>query len=144
MRWFFDTTVLVAALLPDHPHHVRSFPLFASATRKQAACAGHSLAEAYATFTRYPGKERMSAEAASLVLQGIEDRLTLVWLDGDEYCAAILRMARLGIVGGGVYDGLIAACALKTGADHLYTWNVSHFNLLGREIQRLVTVPPAV
>lgn len=144
MKWFFDTTVLVAALLPDHPHHARSFSVFASATRKQAACAAHSLAEAYSTFTRYPGKERMSAEAASLVLQGIEHRFTLVWLDGDEYCAAIRRMAQLGIVGGAVYDGLVAACALKAGADHLYTWNVRHFDLLDAEIKKLVKMPPEV
>jgi predicted nucleic acid-binding protein len=144
VKSFFDTTVLVAALLPDHPHHARSFPVFASATRKQAACAAHSLAEAYSTFTRYPGKERMSAEAASLMLQGIEHRFTLVWLDGDEYCASIRRMAQLGIVGGAVYDGLVAACALKAGADHLYTWNVRHFDLLGAEVQKLVTMPPAV
>jgi predicted nucleic acid-binding protein len=86
----------------------------------------------------------MSAEAASLVLEGIEHRLTLVWLDGNEYWDAIRRMAELGVVGGGVYDGLIAACALKSGADHLYTWNVSHFNLLGSEIKKLVTMPPPV
>jgi len=118
--------------------------VFASATRKQAACAAHSLAEAYSTFTRYPGKERMSAEAASLMVQGIEHRFTLVWLNGDEYCAALRRMALMGIVGGAVYDGLIAAYALKAGADHLYTWNVRHFDLLGAEIQKLVTMPPAV
>jgi predicted nucleic acid-binding protein len=144
VKWFFDTTVLVAALLPDHPHHARSFAVFAAATRKQAGCAAHSLAEAYSTFTRYPGKERMSAEAASLVLQGIEHRFTLVWLNGDEYCAAIRRMAQMGIVGGAVYDGLVAACALKAGADHLYTWNVRQFDLLGPAIQKLVTMPPAV
>jgi predicted nucleic acid-binding protein len=144
VKRFFDTTVLVAALLPDHPHHARSFPVFASATRKQAACAAHSLAEAYSTFTRYPGKERMSAEAASLVVQEIEQRFTLVRLDGDEYCAAIRRMARLGIVGGAVYDGLVAECALKAGADHLYTWNARHFDLLSPEIKRLVMIPPEV
>jgi predicted nucleic acid-binding protein len=144
MKWFFDTTVLVAALLPDHPHHARSFPLFASATRKQAACAAHSLAEAYSTFTRYPGKERMSAEAASLVLEGIEQRLTPVWLDGDEYCTAIRRMAQQGVVGGAVYDGLVAACALKAGADRLYTWNMRHFDLLGAEIRKIATMPPVL
>jgi predicted nucleic acid-binding protein len=144
VKWFFDTSVLVAALLPGHPHHARSFPAFAAATRKQAACAAHSLAETYSTFTNYPGKERMSAEAASLVVQGIEQRLTLVWLDGDEYCAAIRNMAQLGIVGGAVYDGLVAACALKAGADHLYTWNVRHFDLLGAETKKLVTMPPEV
>jgi predicted nucleic acid-binding protein len=144
VKWFFDTSVLVAALLPDHPHHAGSFPVFASATRKQAACAAHSLAEAYSVFTRYPGKERLSAEAASLMLQGIEQRFTLLWLDGEEYCAAIRRLAQLGIVGGAVYDGLVAACALKAGADHLYTWNVRHFDSLGPEIKKLVTMPPAV
>jgi predicted nucleic acid-binding protein len=144
VKWFFDTSVLVAALLPDHSHHARSFPVFASATRKQAACAAHSLAEAYSTFTRYPGKERMSAEAAGLVMQEIEHRFTLVWLDGEEYRAAIRRMVRLGIVGGAVYDGLVAACALKSNAGHLYTWNVRHFDLLGAEIKKLITMPPAV
>jgi predicted nucleic acid-binding protein len=144
MKWFFDTSVLVAALLPDHPHHARSFLVFASATRKQAGCAAHTLAEVYSTLTRYPGQERMSAEAAGLMVQGIEHRLTLVWLDGDEYCAAIRSMAQLGIVGGAVYDGLVAACALKAGADHLFTWNVRHFDLLGAEIKKMVTMPPAV
>jgi predicted nucleic acid-binding protein len=144
VKWFFDTTVLVAALLPDHPHHARSFSVFASATRKQAACAAHSVAEAYSTFTRYPGKERMSAEAASLVVQEIEHRVTLVWLDASEYCAAIRRMAVQGIVGGAVYDGLVAACALKAGADRLYTWNVRHFDQLGAEVKKLVKMPPEV
>ncbi|MGA8764890.1 MAG: hypothetical protein WB562_18620 [Candidatus Sulfotelmatobacter sp.] len=77
MKWFFDTTVLVAALLPDHPHHARSFPVFASATRKRAACAAHSLAEAYSTFTRYPGKERMSAELQAWFCK--ESNIGLPW-----------------------------------------------------------------
>jgi predicted nucleic acid-binding protein len=68
----------------------------------------------------------------------------LVWLDGDEYRAAIRGIARMGIVGGAVYDGLVAACALKAGANHLYTWNVRHFHLFGAEIQKLATTPPAV
>jgi predicted nucleic acid-binding protein len=47
-------------------------------------------------------------------------------------------------VGGAVYDGLVAACALKAGANHLYAWNVRHFDLLGAEIRKLVKMPPAV
>jgi hypothetical protein len=34
-------------------------------------------------------------------------------------------------------------CALKAGADHLYTWNVRHFSLMDEEIQRIVVLPPA-
>ena len=144
MKWFFDSSVLVPALLPDHEHHARSFAAFAAARPKNAACAAHSLAEVYATLTRYPGKQRLSAESADLLVQEIEHRFTLVWLDGDEYRAAVRRIAKVGIVGGAVYDGLIAACALKAGADHLYTWNERHFSLLGAEIQKLITMPPAV
>ena len=144
MRWFFDSSVLVPALLPDHQHHARSFAAFAAASPRIAACAAHSLAEVYATLTRYPGKQRLSAEYVALLVQEIERRLTLVWLDSDEYRAAIHRIARMGIVGGAVYDGLVAECALKAGADHLYTWNARHFNLLGTEIQKLVTTPPVI
>ena len=144
MKWFFDSSVLVPALLPDHEHHARSFAAFASASPKTAACAAHSLAEVYATFTRYPGRQRLSAEHAMLLIQEIEHRCALVSLDGDEYRAAIRRIAAMGIVGGAVYDGLVAACALKSGAVHLYTWNARHFNLMGTEIQKLVTLPPAV
>ncbi len=143
MKWFFDSSVLVPALLPAHIHHARSFAVFAAASPKNAGCAAHSLAEVYSTLTKYPGKERLSAEYAALLIQQIEERLTLVWLDDDEYSAAIQRMASMGIVGGAVYDGLVAACALKAGAARLYTWNVRHFSLLGPEMEKLVTMPPA-
>jgi hypothetical protein len=37
-----------------------------------------------------------------------------------------------------------AVCALKVGAGRLYTWNMRHFQLLGMEIQKVATMPPAV
>jgi len=141
VRWFFDSSVLVPALLPDHVHHARSFAAFAAASRKNAGCAAHSLAEVYSTLTRYPGKQRLSAESAALLVEEVEHRLTLVWLDGDEYFAAINRIAGMGIVGGAVYDALIAACAAKAKADTVYTWNIAHFVLLGNEVARRVRTP---
>ena len=144
MKWFLDSSVLVPALLPDHEHHTRSFVLFAAANPKLAACAAHSLAEVYSTLTKCPGKQRLSAEHAALLIEEIERRCALIWLDGDEYRAAMRRIAKMGIVGGAVYDGLLALCALKAGADHLYTWNVRHFSLMDEEIQRMVLLPPAI
>ncbi len=144
MKWFFDSSVLVPALLPDHVHHARSFAAFAVATPKNAGCAAHTLAEVYSTLSKYPGKERISSEYAALLIEQLEEKLSLVWLDGDEYRAAIRRMATMGIVGGAVYDWLIAACALKAGTRHLYTWNVRHFDMLGPEIQKVVSLPPVV
>lgn len=143
MKWFFDSSVLVPSFLPAHVHHARSFAAFAAASPQNASCAAHSLAEVYSTLTKYPGKERLGAEYAGLLIQQIEERMSLVCLNAAEYRAALQRMASLGIVGGAVYDGLVAACALKSGAGQLYTWNARHFNLLGKEIQEMVTVPPA-
>jgi predicted nucleic acid-binding protein len=141
VKHFFDTTVLVAAILEEHEHHDRSFSALATATPSSACCGAHNLAEAYATLTRYPGKQRLSPDQALLAIEVFEDRLAIVALETREYLAAIRRFAGHGIDGGMIYDGLIAACALKAKADVLYTWNTAHFVLLGDEIARKVRTP---
>ena len=57
--------VLVPAPLPAHEHHARSFAALAAASPKTAGRAALSLAKVYATLTRYPGKQRLSAEYAA-------------------------------------------------------------------------------
>ena len=141
MKRFFDTSVLVAAVLEEHEHHPRSFLALSKANRSSAFCAAHNLAEVYATLTRYPGKQRLSAEQALLSLSVFENRLTIVALEAREYLVAIRRFAAIGITGGTMYDALIAACALRAEVDVLYTWNVGHFMLLGDEVARKVRTP---
>lgn len=141
MKSFFDTSVLVAAFLEDHEHHERSFNLFASAERKTACCAAHSLAELYATLTRLPGRFRLSADQALLFLESAVERLEVVPLDAREYQLAIRDAAVAGIVGGTIYDALLARCALKAHATKIYTWNVAHFQRLGTEIAARVRTP---
>ena len=141
MRYFSDTTVLVAGVLEEHEHHEPSFSALSTASRTSAFCAAHNVAEVYATLTRYPGKQRLSAEQALLALTAIESRFTIVALETREYLAAIRRFAAIGITGGTIYDGLMAACAVKAKVDVLYTWNIGHFMLLGDEIARKVHTP---
>ena len=141
MKRFFDTSVLVAAVLEEHEHHERSFSAFSTATPSSAFCAAHNLAESYATLTRYPGKQRLSPDQALLAIEVFENRLSVVALEAREYLAAMRRFAIHGITGGTICDGLIAACALKAKADVLYTWNVGHFMRLGDEIARKVRTP---
>lgn len=141
MKIFFDTTVLVAAVLEDHEHYARSFPVFSAAKKSSAFCAAHNLAEVYVTLTRYPGRDRLSSEQAAMSIEKIGERLTIIALDVPEYLAAIRRFASIGIVGGTLYDGLIAACALKARADILYTWNTAHFRMLGEEVAQKVRTP---
>jgi predicted nucleic acid-binding protein len=141
VKSFFDTSVLVAAFLEDHEHHERSFAVFAGADRKTAFCAAHSLAELYATLTRLPGKFRLSADQALFFLESVEERLDVVSLDAPEYHLAIREAATAGIVGGTIYDALLARCALKANATKIYTWNVTHFQRLGAEIAGKVRTP---
>ncbi len=141
MKVFFDTSVLVAAVLEQHEHHERSFTALSSASLSSAFSAAHNLLEVYATLTRYPGQRRLSAEQALLALGVFESKLTIIALETREYVAAIRRSASLGITGGTIYDALIAACALKSKADVLYTWNIGHFMLLGDEVAQRVRTP---
>jgi predicted nucleic acid-binding protein len=141
VKWFVDTSVLVPVFLPGHIHHERSFQLFSSSEIRSASCAAHSLAEVYATLTRMPGKHRASLEQALMLVEEIEKRFTLVALDAREYGATIREAAGLGILGGTSYDAIIAACARKSKAEIIYTWNISHFARLSPLIVRRVRTP---
>jgi predicted nucleic acid-binding protein len=99
------------------------------------------LAEVYATLTRLPGRHRLSGEQVLLFLENIRERLVLVTLDHEEYFAALQQAATTGIVGGAVYDALLAHCALKGHAKTIYTWNVRRFQQMGPEIARRAKMP---
>lgn len=141
MKALFDTSVLVPTFLGDHEHHEASLDVFLRFEKRQACCAAHSLAEVYATLTRMPGKYRVSCEQAMLFLAEIRQRLTLVALDEEEYYATIEQASALGVMGGTVYDALLARCALKARAETLYTWNVKHFQQLGLEVIKRIRTP---
>lgn len=138
---FFDTSVFVAAVLVQNVHHSRSLPLYLAANKKQSCCAAHSLAEVYATLTRLPGNQRMACDQALFFLDEIRDRMTIVTLDAEEYCSAIAEAAARDILGGTIYDALIAHCALKAKAKVIYTWNVEHFRRCGPEIAHRIRTP---
>ena len=140
MKGFFDTSVLVPVFYGDHVHHKASLDLFIKFDKSTGCCGAHSLAEVYSTLTRMPGKHRISAEQAMLFVVGIRQRLSVIALDADEYADALEAAAALGIVGGGIYDAMLARCALKAKARVIYSWNVRHYALCGPDVvQRLRT-----
>jgi predicted nucleic acid-binding protein len=141
VKYFFDTSVLLPTFLEDHEHHKASLRAFLRADRKQGCCGAHSLAELYATATRLPGKHRLSGEQVMLFLQDVRERLTIVALSGDDYFAAVKEAATLGVVGGTIYDALLARCALKADAEIIYTWNQKHFQQFSPEIAKRVRIP---
>ena len=141
MKGFFDTSVLVPVFYGDHVHHRASLDLFIQFDKSTGCCGAHSLAEVYASLTRMPGKHRISGEQAMLFVSSIRERLSIIALGTAEYADAIEASAGLGIVGGGIYDALPAHCALKAKADAIYTWNVRHYALCGREVTGRLHTP---
>jgi predicted nucleic acid-binding protein len=136
---FFDTSVLLPAFLEDHEHHEASLEAFLEVNKRDGSCGAHSLAEVYSSLTRMPSRHRLTGEQAVVILGEIRDRLSVVWLDADEYYEMI-REAR-GILGGTIYDALLARCALKAGAKTIYTWNLRHFRQFGPELVRRLRTP---
>jgi len=63
-----------------------------------------------------PGKHSISGEQAMLFIGSIRERLSIIALNGDESADALQASAALGTVGGGIYDALLARCAIKARA----------------------------
>ncbi|MFZ3340936.1 MAG: PIN domain-containing protein [Terriglobales bacterium] len=141
MKSFFDTSVLLASFLDGHQHYQRSFDVLADANRKNSCCAAHSLAELYATLTRLPGRSGLSVEQALWSLDSVAERLELISLEPIEYRHAIREAGHNRVMGGTIYDALLGQCALKAHATTIYTWNVTHFRMLGSDIAEKVRTP---
>lgn len=141
MKSFFDTSVLVATVLAQHPHHAPSLAVYRRSEKHNSACAAHSLAEIYATLTRLPGKQRMGTDQVLLFLDDVRERLKIIHLTEDDYYSTISAAATGGILGGTIYDALLARCALKSGCEIVYTWNVADFSRLGPELARRTRTP---
>jgi predicted nucleic acid-binding protein len=141
MKGFFDTSVLVPLFYRDHIHYRPSQELFIQFNRSTGCCGAHTLAEVYATLTRMPGKRRVSGNEAMLFIGNIRERLSIVALNGDEYADALVVSAARGIIGGGIYDALLAHCAMKAKAEAVYTWNTRHYALCGSEVLARLRTP---
>jgi len=141
MKGFLDSSILVPVFYGDHVHHKASLDLFISFHKSTGCCGAHSLVEVYSTLTRMPGKHRISGEQAMLFIGSIGERLSIISLTGDEYSDALQSSAALGIVGGGIYDALLAHCAVKAKAEIIYTWNVRHYRLCGSEVNGRLRTP---
>lgn len=99
------------------------------------------MAEVFSTVTRMPGKHRISGEQAMLFIGSIRERLSVIALNGDEYADALEASAALGVVGGAVYDAMLAHCAIKAQAETIFTWNVRHYAQCGLEVTRRLRTP---
>jgi len=76
-----------------------------------------------------------------LFLGDLVERLSLIALEATEYWTAISDAAAQNISGGAIYDALLARCAIKSGSETIYTWNVGDFERLGTDVASRVRTP---
>jgi predicted nucleic acid-binding protein len=130
VKALFDTSVLVAALLEDHAQHTRALPwLHKGKTGKINYCvSSHTMAELYHVLTRYPTQPRIRPDAAcALVEDAMPRRENTIVLTATEYRGVLRYAAKEGLVGGVIFDALIARAARKAKVDVLLTLNPAHF-----------------
>jgi predicted nucleic acid-binding protein len=141
LREFFDTSVLIAAFWGGHANHEASIQRFAKAEKKNAHCAGHTLAEVYATMTALPVKPLIPPEQALLFIEEVRKRLSVVALEPEEYYETIRRAADRGLTSDRIYDALLMSCAAKSNAEVIYTWNLKHFHSIAPELAPYIRTP---
>ncbi len=144
MRTLFDTSVLVAALVEQHPKHERALPWLSKAKANKFAfiVASHSLAELYAVLTTLPLKPRISTSIAwRLISENIESKAKIVSLSPTEYGPIIKKLSDKGLSGGIVYDALIVGVAQKSKAERILTLNRKHFRKVWQGSEKTLFEP---
>ncbi len=130
MRVFFDTSVLVPAVVDQLANHEAAFDALLNYTAgsHRGYCSTHALAECYATMTAVPLSRRiLPVEARQLIQESILGRVTAVALEADDYTHAIERVADAGLASGAVYDALHVCCAERMSIDRILTYNLGDF-----------------
>lgn len=132
---------MVAAFWGDHQGHDASLKLFAGSNPGIGACGAHSLAEVYAVMTALPVHPSLAPDQVILLIEQIPGRLRVIALDDGDYMDLIRELAGRSVSGGRTYDGLLLACARKSKAETIYTWNTRHFQRLAPDLADRIRTP---
>jgi predicted nucleic acid-binding protein len=142
---FVDTSVLVAAVLEQHPDHEAALSVVTRIQdgKDNGLISGHSLAEVYSTLTRMPAPFRHSPEQALLTIEeNFLKFFKVASLSGSDYASLIREAAATGIQGGTIYDAVHLKSAAKEKAQKIYTLNLKHFQAIAPvELTRILMTP---
>ncbi|HMS46113.1 PIN domain-containing protein [Candidatus Neomicrothrix sp.] len=105
-----DTSVAVPLIMQAHTSHRQ---VRGALVGRSLVLTGHSLAETYSVLTRLPGDARLAAHDAATVIAATFGAPAL--LAPESAATMHTTLAKLGIAGGAVYDGLVALAALDNG-----------------------------
>ncbi|MGO8764520.1 MAG: type II toxin-antitoxin system VapC family toxin [Limisphaerales bacterium] len=130
---YFDTSVLVGALLQTHPNHKECLAIFEQ-TRERITCA-HALAEVFSTLTAH---YKVPNEAAAEITLSLLGKLTVEPLSLRDYETAIAEARQRGVMGGGIYDSLHATYARHHSTRRVITRNPGNFHHVAPDMEIVV------
>lgn len=142
MKVALDTSVIVAAVVQDHPHHARASWWLRTRRRIDRVASWHAYAESWAVLTALPLDPRVSGEVASAVLERVRRSVGFVLPKAGTYPAAAARCSARAVRSGGVYDAIHLVTAEAEGADLLLTFNVDDFMRLREHDGPRILAPP--
>lgn len=128
MRICPDTSVLFPSLVRHHEDYARTSRELDWRIEQgdEFVFAAHTLIETYSTLTRVPPRFRLSAQIAFDSVARLVAGRPVVALTAEEYLDLLRGAPARRVSGGRVYDALIAATAVKAGADAILTLNRRH------------------
>ena len=130
MRVFFDTSVLVPAVVDQLANHEAALDALLNHTAgaHRGYCSTHALAECYAALSALPLQRRiLPNEARQLIEESILGRVTAVPLTAEDYALALRRVTEGGLPSGAVYDAVHVCCAERISIDRILTYNLGDF-----------------
>jgi predicted nucleic acid-binding protein len=139
MTLLLDTSVVIASLDADEPHHAACDQLLSAGGHRLFA---HALAETFSILTGSRMGRRLGPDtAADLIESAVLPFVELVHLTGRETMAALSEAPRRGARGGAIYDWLHLVAARKAGVDALVTLDRRDFEALARPGDPTVRTP---
>lgn len=134
-----DTSVVLASLDPDEPHHVACDRLLAAGGHRLYV---HALAETFSVLTggRH-GRRLAPATAVQLLEASVLPFVQVVALTARDVMSALAECESRGARGGAIYDLLHLAAARKAGAETLVTLDVRDFQALARRGDPRIEAP---
>jgi len=140
MKVFFDTSVVVAAILESHSAHERAFTALEriQTGADEGVIGQHSLAEVYGVLTAMPRAPRISPEEAwKCVEDNLFAQMQIVPLNPDDYRHTLSEAAVHGWRSGMIYDALLLACARRAAPDRILTLNLRHFRAIAPDLVQI-------
>lgn len=144
MKYLFDTSVLVPALIKSLPAHQTAISWLEKVHQKniEGVISSHTLAELYCNLSRFPITPKISPTAAKEMIEdGILPYFELIALTSDEYLSVINHLVIEQIIGAATYDALHVYAGIKANVDYFLSFNARDFRRVYPSVANKIIVP---